>query len=138
MTDADRTAVGGRRFALLAAACLALILLLPGCSLAPTAPTSYKIKASAQARLDASDKAGRTARENLFVAIAGDPAWVVDWYAAAPVRSFALGEVLFEVLLHLFPAEFPHLGLGHDWPHHTAAHGIPVRKLDIAIREEKS
>src|SRR5438067_2134766 len=32
MTDVDRKAVEGRRFSLLAAACLALILLLPGCT----------------------------------------------------------------------------------------------------------
>ena len=48
-----------------AAVVAGVILLWPGSSQAPAAPTSDQIKASAQARLDASEKAGRTARENL-------------------------------------------------------------------------
>ncbi|MGW1622278.1 hypothetical protein [Streptomyces sp. NPDC002172] len=48
-----------------AAVTAGVILLLSGCSSAPAAPTSDQIKASAQARLDASEDAGRTARENL-------------------------------------------------------------------------
>ncbi len=41
------------------------VLLWPGSDEAPTAPTSQQIKASAQARLDASTDAGRVARANL-------------------------------------------------------------------------
>ncbi len=49
-----------------AAATAGGILLLAGCSSsAPTAPTSDQVKASAQARLDASTEAGRAARANL-------------------------------------------------------------------------
>ncbi|MGI5139317.1 MULTISPECIES: hypothetical protein [unclassified Streptomyces] len=48
-----------------AAAVAGVILLLSGCSSAPAAPTSDQIKASAQARLDASVESGRYARENL-------------------------------------------------------------------------
>ncbi|MGW9032606.1 hypothetical protein ACWGQ5_53450 [Streptomyces sp. NPDC055722] len=47
------------------AAVAGVILLLSGCSSASAAPTSDQIKASAQARLDASLKAGRAARENI-------------------------------------------------------------------------
>ncbi|MFJ3248494.1 hypothetical protein [Streptomyces sp. NPDC086782] len=42
-----------------------VMLLLPGCSSAPAAPTSDQIKASAQARLDASLEDGRYWRANL-------------------------------------------------------------------------
>ncbi|MEU4094459.1 hypothetical protein [Streptomyces sp. NPDC026673] len=42
-----------------------VVLLLPGCSSTPAAPTSDQIKASAQARLDASVEDGRYWRANL-------------------------------------------------------------------------
>ncbi|MGW5587098.1 hypothetical protein [Streptomyces sp. NPDC003857] len=47
------------------AAVAGVILLLPGCNSAPAAPTSDQIKASAQARLDASLEGGRYWRTNL-------------------------------------------------------------------------
>ncbi|MEU3340440.1 hypothetical protein [Streptomyces sp. NPDC006668] len=49
-----------------AAVTTGVILLLAGCSsAAPAVPTSEQVKASAQARLDASRDAGRVARANL-------------------------------------------------------------------------
>ncbi|MEU6318149.1 hypothetical protein [Streptomyces sp. NPDC047009] len=55
-----------------AAAVAGVILLLSGCSSAPAAPTSDQIKASAQARLDASMESGRYAQENIR-AVGGTP-----------------------------------------------------------------
>ncbi|MGI5143697.1 MULTISPECIES: hypothetical protein [unclassified Streptomyces] len=46
-----------------AAVVAGVVLLWPGSNSAPAAPTSDQIKASAQARLDASLKAGRTVRQ---------------------------------------------------------------------------
>ncbi|MDX2849335.1 hypothetical protein PV342_12870 [Streptomyces sp. PA03-3a] len=48
-----------------ATAIASVVLLLPGCSSTPAAPTSDQIKASAQARLDASVEDGRYWRANL-------------------------------------------------------------------------
>ncbi|MFF3378172.1 hypothetical protein ACFYXF_35115 [Streptomyces sp. NPDC002680] len=48
-----------------AAVVASVILLWPASPSAPVEPTSEQIKASAQARLDASLKAGRTTRESI-------------------------------------------------------------------------
>ncbi|MFH8772058.1 hypothetical protein [Streptomyces sp. NPDC017958] len=57
------------KVAVAAVVCVAVvagvILLWPGSKSAPAAPTSDQIKASAQARLDSSQKAGREARANI-------------------------------------------------------------------------
>ena len=65
-TRGKLTAVAG----VLAAAVVAVVLLWPGGSSKPPAPTSDEIKASAQARLDASLLAGR--KEQLAILATGE------------------------------------------------------------------